>query len=380
MADDFDPSERVRVRVDHDKEARDLTIWTACEISRGLDRGASAFSVAVGRGKLKDAGIGALPVAEFDAAQVLIGEDLVLTGWVDKVKRSRTAEAHGVSIQGRSVTADLIDCAAANSPGQWGGSTLLRIVQDLARGPGPGSDRRFNIPVVADAAARAVVPNFELEQGESVFDAIERAARFRGLIVHDGPTGALHVVRPGLRRAEVTLRHRDGPDGEPDPDNNVLESEVTVDASKRFSEVVVKGQKEGGLAKAGAKGSAADRGVPRFRPLIVAAEGQATDGDAVERARWEVARRAGKALQMTHSVRGWRQTPGGALWDVDLVVPVEDDQAGVYRDMLVVDVKWALDDKGRRSVLTLEPPEAWHPQPFVDTHTKWASVAAAVRG
>lgn len=384
MADDVDPDELVRVLVESgDGEPRALDFWQACDVSRGLDRSAGSFSVGVGRGKLRDAGYSGLPVGKFDPVQVLIGDDLVLTGAVDKVKRSRTAENHGVALQGRSVTADLIDCSAINAPGQWSGP-LGRIAADLARGPGPGNERLFNIPVVVDPAfAGLMVPNFEIEQGESPFECIEKLGRLRGLIVHDGPTGALHLTRPGTKRAEVTLRHLDGPDGEPDPDNNVLESEFTDDGSKLFSEIIVKGQSEGGKLKAGAKGSARDHSVRRFRPLIVPPEGQATASDCAKRAQWEVSRRAGKAVQLTHTVKGWRQTKGGALWDVGLLVRVDDDSAELYRDMLVVEVKWKLDKGGRLAVLTLEPPEAWEPQPFMDKHgagAKWASVKKAVNG
>lgn len=377
--DDAPADEVIRVIVDGgDADGVELDFWQSVEVSRGLDRCASSFSLAVGRGRMRESGMTGLPIKAFDTIRVLIGDDLVMTASVDKIKRSRTAEAHGVNIQGRSVTADLVDCAAINSPGQWSGATLLRIATDLAMGPGPDDDRQFGIPIIAGPDAGKVVPNFEIEQGETVHDCIERLCRHKGLVLFDTPTGALALSRPAESRAEVTLRHKDGPDGAPDPDNNVLESDVTVDVSKRYSEIICKGQKEGGIGDAGAKGSARDHGVPRFRPFLVSPDGQAGIADCTSRARWECARREGKSLRLDHTVKGWRQIPGGPLWEIGLVVPVEDDSAEVWRDMLVTDVKFALDKQGRRTMLGLEPPEAWAPQPFVaakgEGGGKWGNI------
>jgi len=382
--------DRVRVQVITGAlSGQELSFWQSIQVSCGLDTAARSASVAVGRGRLREAGFAPrFPLATGDKVQVLIGDDPVLLGWADRIDRSRTAEAHGICVQIRSVTCDLVDCSAANAPGQWTGAKRSRIAADLCA--------PFGVPVVVADGYDAVVPNFELEQGEGVHDALERLARAGGLVVRDTATGALHLTRPGLTRAEAALVHLDGPDGAPDPRNNVLESEASDDMSGRYSLYTCKGQAEGAditaAAAASASGTATDSGVTRYRPKILSPPGAATASDCARTAQWEAARRAGKGCRLTHTVRGWRQTATGPLWGADLVVPVQDDQAGIYRDLLTTEVRLTLDGQGKRAVVTLEPAEAWEPQPIVDKPTtaagkasssdsgKWASVAKAVKG
>lgn len=352
--------------------------WSEVTVERGLDQAAASFSLTVGRGlEERQAGAYTIPVREGDLVRVLVGQDLVVTGWVDRANVERSADDHRITIVGRSLTGDLVDCSAVHSPGQWRGATLLAIARDLAK--------PFGVPVRGGPEAEAVVDVFEIEQGETVFDAIERLARLKGLLVRDAPDGALVLARPALRRAAAALVHMDGPDGNPHRDNNVLESRVSYATDKRFSEIIVKGQTDGGKRSAvGAKAVAKDLGVGRYRPLILTAEGKSGAAGCTDRARWEVARRRGKGRQLTHTVRGWRQVADGPLWDCDLVAPVQDSTAQVFEDLLVCTIRYRLSSRGRLTELVLEPPEAWTPQPVVPKDgaggAKWANVAGQVKG
>ncbi|EPY01375.1 phage baseplate assembly protein [Magnetospirillum fulvum] len=396
---DVDESEIVRiVMISGEMKGADLSFWQAAQITRELDACASTASVAVGRGRLRERGIERFPIRIGDGVQVLIGmgsvSTPVLVGWIEKINRTRSAEEHGVNVQIRSVTGDLVDCSALNSPGQWTRAKLSRILTDLVTTP-------FAVPIRVPAEFDRIVPNFELEQGEKVFEAVERLAHSAGLIVHDTAAGVLIATRPGLVRAAASLVHLDGPDGAPDPRNNVLESDGEEDGSKRFSLYVAKGQSEGtgekwasiagedeggsAARRVGASGKARDDGVRRYRPKIINPPGEASAADCRRLAQWECARRAGKGSRLVHGVRGWRQTKGGSLWDIGLIAPVQDDNAGLYRDLLITSVSLAINERGRRAVVTLEPPEAWEPQPVIpqkgggEESGKWASVAKATK-
>lgn len=377
---DDDPSERVRVVVTSGAMAGEtLAFWQACSISRSLSECSSSASVAVGRGKLTEAGFERFPLALGDGVQVIIGEKPVetpvLIGWVSKRNTTRKPDEHGLNIQIRSVTCDLVDCSAMNSPGQWVRAKLSRIAADLVK--------PFGIPVKVPAEFDRLVDNFEIEQGETVFDALERLGHANGLITHDTASGVLVMTRPGLTPSVTALLHLNGRDGGPDPRNNVLETDGEQDESKRFSHYVVKGQSEGGRKAAAASGSALDKGVARYRPKIVNPPGKADSADCAALAQWEAVRRAGQGKRLVHGVRGWRQTKGGPLWDIDVLAPVQDDDAEVYGKRLISAVSWTMNDKGRLAVVTLEPPEAWAPKPFFDKHgdgkgDQWASVRRQV--
>ena len=73
-----------------------------------------------------------VPIKQGDRAQVRIGQDLVLTGYVFATPISYDANQITRGMAGRSKPADLVDSAAINQPGQWSGQSMQAIVQALA--------------------------------------------------------------------------------------------------------------------------------------------------------------------------------------------------------------------------------------------------------
>ena len=102
---------------------------------------------------------------------------------------------------------------------------------------------------------------------------------------------------------------------------------------------------------------AKDLGVRRFRPLELLAEEPGSIADYEARAKWEATTRQGKAIRATLLVQDWAH-PGG-LWLPNQRVRVVDPWLGVRREMLIAGVAWVLDDLGRRSELSIAPPEAF---------------------
>lgn len=73
-----------------------------------------------------------MPLKQGAKCQVRIGDDLVLTGWVFATPISYDHQQITTTISGRSLTADLVDYAAVNKPGQWDNQSVLAIVKALA--------------------------------------------------------------------------------------------------------------------------------------------------------------------------------------------------------------------------------------------------------
>ena len=157
MADD------ITLRID----GVDWTYWTSVQVTRQMDAIAGTFSLA-----LADKWIGgaqALPIAAGMACQILIGGEQVIDGYIDQVRPSFSATAHGISVTGRDRSADLVDCAAIHSPGQWLNCTVLQLAQALAS--------PFGVNVTAEGDVGAPIASFKLEEGETAFEALDRALR-----------------------------------------------------------------------------------------------------------------------------------------------------------------------------------------------------------
>lgn len=339
--------------------------WKSLEVERGIEQLSGSFHLEV-----TDRWAGQLtswPIRPGDACQVLIDDDTVVTGYVDNTVPRRSARGEQAesrfTVAGRDATADMIDCAAIYKSGQWINQPLSRIARDLAA--------PFAIEVVIDPlaanAAGTKIASHKIEEGESAFECLERAARSAAILLITDGRGRLVLTRAGTNHADVKLAA-----GE-----NILEEEARFDWAGRFSDYLVKGQARDNHA---AQGKATDDTVTRYRPLIVLAEDAPGGPTAQQRAEWEAATRAGRANRATVTVQGWRQQGGtGALWTPGIRVPVRSDLLRVDGDLLIVSVRHTLDQEGRRTRLELADPRAFDKIAGIRT-TKLKSAAGGPRG
>ncbi|MCW5828108.1 MAG: hypothetical protein KIT79_02220 [Deltaproteobacteria bacterium] len=274
------------------------------------------------------------------------GEPVLGEAFIDEDGIRHGVESRELRIAGRDRTADLVDCSAPQKPGVWRGQKLAHIAADLCRPFGitvrdqasPLSDRAFG--------------EFELEEGETAFEAVRRLAAMRAVLLLSNPAGELVIARPGAEEIPTPIVF-----GE-----NLLSGSVQRSVRGRYSEITCLGQKpadddDWGEAAARAKGRATDAGVPRHRPLVILS-GEAGDAVAMERmAAWEVRRRRGRGALYTAAVAGWTHADG--IWDVNRIVHVDDPVCQIEGPMLVTQVVWEKDaGDGTRTTLTLEPPDA----------------------
>lgn len=326
--------------------------WTAARVTRSLEQAAGTVRLT-----LTDRDPGRVPVRALRApgarVRVALDGETVITGWIDAARQRYDAGSHSIELAGRDAVGDLVDCSAASAPGEWHGARLEEIVTALAA--------PYGIPVVAEVDTGAPFRRYRIEEGETVYEAIERGCRMRRVLPLSDGAGGLLLGRAARDRAGVVLRRGD----------TILSAHGESDWTGRYSAYRVLGQQPGGdflgaSQAAHVHGAARDPVVTRHRPLTLLAEQALDDAEAAERAAWEASARAGRARRLTVRVRGWRERGDvGPLWAPGRVVPVDDDWLGVHTDMLVVGVLCELDDAGTRTTLSLSSTTAWSDQPVV---------------
>lgn len=317
--------------------------WKSIEVSIGMEQISGSFKMtASDRWHGQDT---AWPILADDACRVLIGDTTVITGYVDESNPAYDDKSHSLDVTGRDATGDLVDSSAIYKSGQWLGADLLKIAKDLC---GP-----FGIDVQADVDVGKKFAKFALQEGETVFEAIERAARQRGVLLLSDGAGGLLITRAGESRIDAALIM-----GE-----NIEKASGTFSHKERYSQYIIKGQAPGGDAFAKPshhsqlKAQSEDEMVTRYRPLIIYAE-QGDGSTYKDRAVWERNVRAGRSARLQYTVSGWEYA-SGKLWLPNRIVAVKDSYIGVDMDMLIVRCTYILDDNGSRTVLELCRREAF---------------------
>lgn len=323
--------------------------WKTAEIKRSLKAASGSFSLSVtDRWTEKREPWIIIPG---DEAELKIGSDLILTGYVDTVSADATKDSVSISVAGRDKTADLIDCSIVSKTGQYSNLTLKRLAETFCA--------PFGISVKAPASTGAAFATFAIQQGETVFEALERAARKRGYLLTTDGTGVLEIARPGSVRSTTRLEQ-----GE-----NILAMASTFEMKERFSQYIVKGQEtvvDSDPAFAySTKATATDPTVKRYRPLVIQSEQLTNVSDSKTRANWEATVRAARASKFNLTLAGWRQGDG-TLWRPNQLVLAIAPRIGLNGELLITDVSFSItSDGGSVTVLSLERKDAYTPEPEV---------------
>jgi prophage tail gpP-like protein len=85
--------------------------WLSARVERGIERLPSGFVVELT--ELHPGQAGKAVIEPGSAAQIYLGADLILTGYVDLYSPKYDGGQHVVRIEGRSKTEDVVDCSLA---------------------------------------------------------------------------------------------------------------------------------------------------------------------------------------------------------------------------------------------------------------------------
>lgn len=330
--------------------------WEDVSITCRCDGFPNSFSLAAAT--LDPSTRAATPGNPGDRCWVRIGDDTVVTGYLDQVVEGYGSTNHALSFSGRGKTCDLVDCSAEWPSGQIIGGTALTIAEKLVEPYGA-----LEVALSGGADAGPQVPQWALDYTETPAAIIQRLAQNAGLIAYEGNDGRLLLAAVGTVTAGSGLLAGDG--------GNVEAASVTYSMHERFSEVVCCWYSTAitdDIAGSDFFHTEPDPNVGRHRRLDIVLAAVGGDETAEEftkrRARWEVARRAGRALVVQATVDSWRDG-GGKLWTPNTIVPVSLPGQRFTGSLLVASVTYRRDARtGTHADLVLMPKEAFAIEPI----------------
>jgi prophage tail gpP-like protein len=306
--------------------------WKDVSITRSLEAMAGSFSLSVVESKMSDA----FDLFCGDEVVVKIGEDAVITGYIDDYHPSFDAQSHNITITGRDKTADLIDCSASYKTGQWNNQDIVKIAKVLCKS--------FGIEIKTDLSKLPKIKKFKLQTGETVHEALDRLAKQLGVIITSTRDGSkLFITRSSQEKLNITLK-----EGE-----NILSASASYSFKDRFSQYIVRPQRSEKI-----KGICNDESVVRYRPKIFISEYALNKSEANVRAKWEAIVSAGKSSEIDIEVQGWRM-PNGELWDVDKLVMIDSPKLRIKKNLLITEVSYKKNESGTTTSLKLKRPDAF---------------------
>ena len=279
-----------------------------------------------------------------DAASILIGNDVVLTGWITAKNSDYSATSVSVSITIKSRTVDLEECGIpVDKPHQWGKAVKLnQLVSQLAA--------LYDVSCVFAQDNGASL--FQLDMNATVGDAIVKLLRDKSLLVCDNAWGNLVVAKAGgAGHAASALQ----------TGVNVLSASRQQEASGIFRDYVVLGQStnpDSNVSGANSLKATASNTAVRKRTRVWVESGNRTQKDLNVRAQNLMFNAIGNADKLSYEVQGWRQSDG-SLWQVNQLVRVDDEYFNLHQDLLVSRVSMSIGSGGTTTEIDVISPDAF---------------------
>ena len=327
-----------------------LTGWQQVRVTRGIERIPTDFELT-----MTDPipGIAQEPFAIGDLHEVYIGDELVCTGYIDRVAPTIDHGKHDLSVNGRGKCADLVDCSA-----EWQGflmqnMTIKQIAQNLAK--------PYGIQVVCDAPGDPI-PMYVLQPGESPYSIINRWCQVRALLCYEDEQGNLVLSRGGTAVTAPIVQGQKG-----------LEKATLVKSmDQRYSDYVVIQQgiqlmqdQQGGQWADVYR--VQDTQVTRHRlKYLLPENNDAGMKVSMAKAQWEANRRLARGYTLTVTMDSWRDS-AGALWQPNTLVPLHIPALNlVDQRWLLGEVTYRLDMTGTHADLLIMPADAFQPEPVLN--------------
>jgi len=280
---------------------------------------------------------------------ILVDEAVVLRGWVDVMRPSKTSRGTRLLVTGRSRTGDLVDCSAEAK--QYKNQPLRDLVQKLVDPFG------MDVALGSGVDQGEPIGEFTLQPAETAWEAMERACRRRMVLpTWDEEGERILLTKPGAAGRASSLREG----------VNLSSVGLNIDNRGRFSDYRIVGYtvNEDGEAVPH-EGASADAGVSRNRPKTLIVSGYSADY-LKERAAWEATVRAARAVGVEAMVPGLVQEDG-QLWPLNAVAPIEYPSLGLDTNLLIAERTLGVsEDQGSRTTMVLRRKDMFLFQPEVD--------------
>ncbi|HEX7851406.1 MAG TPA: hypothetical protein VF485_16875 [Sphingomonas sp.] len=334
---------------------QELGGWEEVEITLRLEGFPNSFTIAASDIAPID---GKLVPIEGNDCTILIGTDKVITGYVDRSNENGTPTSHGVGIQGRGKTQDLVDCSAEWDTGtQILKGNALSVAEQLVK-----PYKSIAVEMGPGASPGPEADGWALNYAETPAEIIQKFARNAGLLAYEDSSGKLILAKVGDKKAASGVKY--GVNVEQFSCENSMDGRYSKMVCSSFAvQFAIAGVKGPGSVF---YGEATDENVPRHRLLYVVTEQVSADQKEFTKTKvlWDMARRAGRSHVVHATVDSWRDS-AGTLWAPNTIVPVELPGNRAGAELVLSEVTFRRSaNSGTTADLLLMPREAFVPEPI----------------
>ena len=305
--------------------------WDAYSYSTGLANLCSTFSLS------STPSASAMDIKPNSLCYFSIGQRPLGIFYAEKIATSISSDSFSYVLSGRSKGLDIVDSSPLTNRTVWNNERIEVIIEELIQ--------PFGFSLNTNGIRTAVLKEFKIEQGETIFDAISKELKKRKILITDTPFDRLDLFRISDEQPIVI---REG-------EQRITSMSADFDFSNRFSEYVVLGQDR---KRPSVRAIVNDNAIDRKRRKTFIPEERVTTAEANDRAAWERSLAQSASTNVTVKLSDWRRSDG-RLWNKGDVVRIESTSLNIQDNFLVKSVSRNYSKEANDVQLTLVPPEVY---------------------
>lgn len=322
----------------------EYTGWETCRVQLAFDQASGTFELGVSGENASE--LIKHPLKKGMQCRVMLGDETVITGYINTRRAAYDATSHTLSIAGRDLMCDLIDCSAIVPNQELHNVTIAEAAQQLIA---PFPAIRLDCPTPGAKFAKFVV-----NDGDTILDVLQTHAKQRGLMVYTLGDGVLRIRRPEVNDIGIALIEG----------QNLKVASMDESDDEQFAEYIIHAQ-DSDDGKHQPEQRYTDPAIRKGRVRIINAE-KPDDGTQIKnRAEWEAKLRKSRSVTANATVQGWTvskpPSPQAKLWRVGDTVNITSPALGlIARPMLVNGLTYNVENgSGATTELSLVLPEVY---------------------
>jgi prophage tail gpP-like protein len=275
-------------------------------------------------------------------ARVFIDENLVITGYIESLDISYSAGSHSINVSGRDIGGDLIDSSIRQK--SYIQRDFFKLVNLVL------VDNGYSIKVINNVGTLTLEPTetIKTEQGDSVFDFLDRYAKKLQVLLKISPNGDLEIIREDDEVVKNFLIN------DFTQNNNILSASLNLSTVNRFNLIEVYSQDNNkthtktGISQ---KGTATDSNIRATRRKVITMNTASQSKSLIALAEWNINLRRAKGSRYSCKVVGFYS--GKDIWQPNKLVNIVDYTAQVKGNFLIQGVKFSQSLQGSFTTLDI---------------------------
>jgi len=308
--------------------------WKNLSIKKNLDSITGSFSFLIKEVWLSNKK--SIPFNEGDPVKIKCNDINLMSGYIDKISISDTPKESTLTLEGREKTEDIVDCSAELNSYEFSSINLLQLSKRLCA--------PFGINVFDNVGITGKTFAWTVQQGETVFQTIERASRKIGVLLISNDNGDIAINKIGSNV----------PDGLLEYGKNVIEGHYSEDYTSRFKKYITRGQSsDDDIIGLDSEGISYDNNIERYRPKIILIESGANSQDCQDRSEWESSVALARSKRWTITCQDWFQSER-QMWEINQLVKLNYPKLKSNGlKLLINSVNYTKNSEGTKAIITL---------------------------